>query len=197
MNRHANARARSQARGARDGPAWGSWVGIVAVVLGILLAAAHATEITRQGVMLTAAPADTRSLPAADCPADELEEEGLTLAECEQLVSDVRSQALSAPPWYPTAQFAIAGTGTLLALLSVIAGTALLDRRPWAGGAALAAFVALAAVDVAGFIAAVNAGPILRSARLWPLVVWFTLHLMLATAAAAGRRSDVAAETVP
>src|SRR5690606_36093721 len=90
--------------------AWTSWLGIVAIVLGLLLTADHGTEWTKQAVMAGATPADGR-LPAAECPEDELIEEGLTLEECEQLVSEVRSFIASAPEWFPGAMTAIAAIG--------------------------------------------------------------------------------------
>jgi hypothetical protein len=40
-------------------------------------------------------------MPAADCLAEELEEEGLSLAECEHMVATVKGIALSAPDWFP------------------------------------------------------------------------------------------------
>lgn len=172
--------------------AWASWLGVVAVVLGVLLAAGHGTEWTKQAVIAGATPAGGR-LPPAECPEDELIEEGLSVAECEQLVSDVRSFIASAPEWFPPAMTAVAAAGTALAIVSVLIGAALLDRRRWAPGAAIAVFGALAAVDAAEFVVTVNAGPILRGEYLWPSLVWLTAHLMMTIGAAAGRTVPAAA----
>lgn len=177
---------------ARARSPWQSWLGIVAVVLGVLAAAAHGTEWMKQRVIVNAAPADGL-FPAAECPEDELIEEGLSVAECEQLVSNVRSFVVSAPAWFPRLQSWLAAAGTLLALLSVGVGAALVDRRGWAPAAAVVVFGALTLVDGAGFVAAVNTGPILREVYLWNVLLWFFVHLMMTLGAAAG----IAAERAP
>jgi hypothetical protein len=61
-------------------------------------------------------------MPAADCPAEELEEEGLSLAECEHMVATVKGIALSAPDWFPNFQMVLSGIGTASAFLSTIVG---------------------------------------------------------------------------
>jgi len=174
------------------GPAWQSWLGIVAIVLGVLLAATHGTEWMKQRVLINATPADGH-LPAAECPEDELIEEGLSVAECEQLVSNVRSQVVSAPPWFPGLQSMLAAVGTVLAILSIGVGAGLIERRGWAPGAAIGVFGALTLVDAASFVAAVNTGPILRDVYLWNVLLWFFVHLMMTLGAAAGRASTAAA----
>ena len=174
------------------GAAWESWLGIVAIVLGVLLAASHGTEWMKQHVISAATPADG-ILPAAECPEDELIEEGLSLAECEQLVANVRNYIVSAPPWFPRVQSMLAAAGLVLAILSIGVGAALIDRRSWAPAAAIAVFGALTLIDAAGFVAAVNTGPILRDVYLWNVLLWFFVHLMMTLGAAAGRVSTAAA----
>jgi hypothetical protein len=49
-------------------------------------------------------------------------------------------------------------------------------------------FGALAALDVIGFVAVVNAGPLLRDFYLWQLLLWFLIHLMMTVAAVVGRQ---------
>ncbi len=169
---------------ADSGPAWASWLGIAAVVLGLLLAAAQATELMKQAVIAHAAPAAAGAAAAA-CPADELAEEGLSAGECLQLVSNVRNLTVSAPDWFPPWQMALSAAGSMFAVLSVIAGVALLDRRAWAPGAAAASFAALTAIDAGSFVAVLNTGPILRDLYLWPLLSWFVIHLMMTAAAVA------------
>src|SRR5690606_22555788 len=137
------------------GAAWESWLGVVAVVLGVLLAAASATEWTRQHVMSIAAPAHGE-LPAAECPEDELIEEGLSVAECEQLVSNIRSYLVSAPAWFPGLMTFLSAAGTILALASVVVGAALVHHRPWASAAAIPVFGGLAVIDAIGFLGVIN-----------------------------------------
>jgi len=173
------------------GPAWESWLGIVAIVLGVLLTAAHGTEWMKQVVIAAATPDDGR-LSAAECPEDELIEEGLSAEECAQLVSNVRNLVVSAPRWFPAFQTALAAVGTVIAFASIIVGAALLNNRPWAPAAAVVMFSALAAVDAVGFVGAVNAGPILRDVYLWSFLLWFLIHLMMTMGAAAGHASESA-----
>lgn len=179
---------KSTANGAH-GPAWENWLGIVAIVLGVLLAAAQGTELTRQFVIASSTPSDGR-LPAAECPEDELIEEGLTRAECEQLVSNVRGFIVSAPPWFPRFQSVLAATGVVLAIVSIVVGAALVNREAWGAAAAVPAFAALALVDAAAFAGAVQTGPILRDLYLWNFLLWFVIHLMMTLGAAAGRATS-------
>ncbi len=126
-------------------------------------------------------------MPAADCPSEELEEEGLTLAECEHMVANVKGIALSAPGWFSGFQVVLSGIGTVIAFLSIIVGAALVNYRSWAPTVALLTFVALIAIDVIGFMAAVNAGPILRQIYLWNILLWFFIHLIMIAGVVAGR----------
>jgi cytochrome b561 len=159
----------------------GSRLGVAAILLGVLFAAIEGNEWMRQGVMEWAAP-PTLALPAAECPEDELEEEGLSAAECEQLVSDVRSYLASRPAWFFEAQTALAGIGALLAILSIVAGARLVNGRVGAARLGLLAYTGLAAIDTGHFVAAQLAGPILRGIHLPPALLWFFVHLALALA---------------
>lgn len=109
--------------------------------------------------------------PAADCPPEELEEKGLSLAECEHMVANVKGIALSAPDWFPGFQIVLSGIGTVIAFLSIIVGAALVNYRGWAPTVAILTFAALIAIDVIGFMAAVNAGPILRQIYLGDILL--------------------------
>jgi len=175
--------------GSAPGAAWESWLGVVAIVLGVLLTAAHGTEWTRQHVLAIAAPANGE-LPPAECPEDELIEEGLSVGECEQLVSNVRSYLVSAPSWFPGLMTSLSAAGTILALASVVVGAALVDHRAWASAAAIPVFGGLALIDAIGFIGVINAGPILRGLYLWNVLEWFVIHLMMTVGAAAGRAAS-------
>src|SRR5690554_3900531 len=176
----------SSVTGSARGAAWESWLGAVAVVLGVLLAATHGTEWMRQHVITTAAPAHGE-LPQAECPEDELIAGGLSVAEGEQLVGTVRSYLASAPAWFPTLMTRLAAAGTVLALASVVVGAALVDHRAWASAASIPVFGGLAAIDAVGFMGAVNTGPLLRALYLWNILLWFFVHLMMTVGAAAGR----------
>ena len=156
-------------------------LGIAAILLGVLFAALEGNEWMRQGVIEAAAP-PTLELPAAECPEDELEEEGLSAAECEQLVSDVRSYLASRPDWFFEAQTALACIGTLLAILSIVAGAWLVNGRVGGAWLGLLVYSTLSAIDVGHFIAAQLAGPILRGIHLPPALLWFFVHLALALA---------------
>ena len=172
-------------------PAWASCLGVVAVVLGILLTATHANEWMKQGVLARHAPA-SKVLPAARCPADELEEEGLSVAECEYMVSRLEGLIQVTPPWFARTQTALASIGTLVAFASIIMGAALVDFRQWAPRAAAITFGVLMAIDVIGFIAALNSGPVIREIYLWDAVVWAAIHLMMIVGAVSGWRYELA-----
>ncbi|MGH8478721.1 MAG: hypothetical protein ACREXK_03855 [Gammaproteobacteria bacterium] len=171
------------------GPAWASWLGIIAVVLGIFLTAAHGNELMKQAVITQSTPAGDQ-FPAADCPEDELEEERLSLAECEHMVAKIQGVILSTPEWFPGFQMALASAGITMACLSIVVGAALVDYRSWAPVAAVLMFSALTAIDVIGFMAVVNTGPLLREMYLWNILLWFFIHLMMTVGAAAGRHNE-------
>lgn len=174
------------------GPAWASWLGVVAIVLGVFLTATHGNEWMKQAVITQ--PADAgEQIAEPDCPADELEEEELSLAECEQLVAHVQTITVSRPDWFRGFQIGLSALGMLIAFGSVIVGAALLNHRSWAPVAALLTFGALAAIDVVGFIAVVNAGPLLRDLYLWNLVLWFLIHLMMTVAVFVGQQAETTA----
>ncbi len=168
------------------GPEWASWLGVVAIVLGILLTATHGNEWMKQVVVMQSTPTRDQ-VPAADCPRDELVEEDLSVAECKQMVSNVRNLVVSSPSWFPAFQATLAAVGTVIAFLSVVVGAALVNFRGWAPAAAMLTFGALAAIDLIGFIGAVNTGPILRSLYLWDILVWFFIHLMMMAGIVAAR----------
>lgn len=171
---------------------WVGWLGSVAVVLGIVLAATDGTELMKQAVSVEPAiPAEQVS--AADCRADELKEEGFAFAECKQMVANIQSLTVSRPGWFRRLQIGLAGLGTILALGSILVGVALVDNRSWAPAGAILAFAALTGLDGVGFIAAVNGGPIIRQLYLGDILLWFLLHLMMTVAAVAGYVGDRAA----
>ena len=70
-------------------PNWASILGVVAIMLGVFLTAMHGTELMKQSVMTSNMPA-SGEMPAADCPLGELDEEGITLEQCEFLVDYVQ-----------------------------------------------------------------------------------------------------------
>lgn len=179
----------SYSNSASRGPGWASALGVVAIVLGVFLTGYHGNELMKQAVTVNAMPASDK-MPAADCPQEELEEEGLTLAECEYLVSHIEGIALSTPDWFPTVQMGLAATGMVLAFISIIVGGALVNYKSSAVTAAILVFAALTLVDVAQFTAVVNTGPLLRDIYLWNILLWFLIHMMMMVAAIAGRHSE-------
>ncbi|WP_438971600.1 hypothetical protein [Methylophaga sp.] len=170
-------------------PAWASILGVIAIMLGVFLTAVQANEAMKQAVIVEHMPA-SGIMPEADCPPEELEEEGITVAECEYLIEHVKGVALSAPDWFPGAQMTLAGVGALLAFISIIIGGALVNYSPAASTAAVAIFSGLAAIDLLQFAVVVNTGPTLREVYLGGILLWFILHLMLLVGAIAGRHTQ-------
>ncbi|HEX2138624.1 MAG TPA: hypothetical protein VHG33_02820 [Woeseiaceae bacterium] len=171
------------------GPGWASGLGAVVVLLGVLLAAWHGNEWMKLAIV-GVPPWSLAQMPDADCEADELEEEGLTLAECRQLALSMHDISISAPDWFPAFHIAVSAAGLLLALLSVFAGVALVDYRQWAAATALTTLGALAVLDVVSFVGVVMVGPLIRQMYLWSILLWFFIHLSMAVAALAGYRNE-------
>lgn len=172
-------------------PDWASRLGIIAVLLGILLAAWHANEWMKLAVV-GAPPFTIETMPEPDCEEDELEEEGLSLAECRQLALAVHDISISSPDWFKSFHMTVSGVGTLLALSSVVVGIALVDYRPWAASAAVGIFSALAVLDVVSFTGVVNSGPLIRQMYLWSILLWFFIHLAMAVGGIVGRQNEQA-----
>jgi cytochrome b561 len=172
----------------------GSRIGIAAVLLGVLFTALEGNEWMRQLVFEAMTPASLE-LPAAVCPEDELEEEGISVAECEQLVADVRSYVVSRPDWFASVQATLAALGTLLAFASIVCGAALVAGRSAGIRFGLPIFAALAVIDAGHFVAAQQAGPILRGIHLAPAVLWFSIHGAFALALQVARSQAPMAAT--
>jgi heme A synthase len=170
-------------------PAWASRLGVVAIVLGILLAAWHANEWLKLAIVGTP-PYTIATMPEPDCEEDELVEEGLSLEECRQLAWAVHDISISSPEWFKAFHISVSAAGTLLALFSIFAGIALVDYRPWSVSLAFLTFGALAVVDAVSFTGVVNSGPLIRQMYLWSILLWFFIHLVLAVSAAAARYGE-------
>jgi hypothetical protein len=153
------------------------WLGVIAVLFGLLLLANQGTELLKQAVIVPGSAAEQGI--AAACRLDELEEEGLSRQECELLVSSVQITLASSPDWFRPMQLGLSAFGCLAALLSLTVGFNLVNGKRLPNRWGVASFALLLAIDVAGFLAAVNTGPLLRAQYLWPLLLWFFIHLCL------------------
>lgn len=173
-------------------PDWASRLGVVAILLGVLLAAWHGNEWLKIAIVGTP-PYTVATMPEPDCEEDELIEEGLTLEECRQLAFTVHDISISSPSWFESFHTTVSAAGTLLGLLSIFAGVALVDYRSWSPGAAVTVFGGFAALDAVSFIGVVNTGPIIRQMYLWSILLWFFIHLAMAVAAMVGRQDEQAA----
>ena len=170
------------------GPAAATCLGIVAVLFGTLFTAAQGNELMVQAVIAPGTAA-ARNVPA-DCRKDEAEQEGVSVAECELMVANVKVMIASRPDWFRGAQMGLACLGTLVAFGSILIGVALVDYRQWAPGAAALTFAILVALDVAGFAAALYTGPLLRALYLWNMLLWFSIHLTMTIGAVVGRQAE-------
>jgi hypothetical protein len=170
-----------------EAPDWASRLGVIAILLGILLASWQANEWLKLAVVGTP-PYTVATMPEPDCEEDELEEEGLSATECRQLAYAVHDISISAPDWFKSFHIAVSATGVVLALLSVLSGIALVDCRRWAPAAAVSVFSALAVLDAVSFTGVVNTGPILRQMYLWSILLWFFIHLAMTISAFVGRQ---------
>jgi len=173
-------------------PDWASRLGVIAILLGILLAASQANEWLKLSIV-GSPPYTVATMPEPDCDEDELAEEGLSLTECLQLAYAVHDISISAPDWFKSFHITVSVVGMVLALLSVLVGIALVDYRPWAGAAAVSVFGALAVLDVVAFTGVVNTGPMIRQMYLWNILLWLFIHLAMAIGAIVGRQDEQAA----
>ncbi len=170
-------------------PHWASILGVVAIVLGVFLTAMHGTEWMKHSVISTHMP-ESGVMPAADCPEEELEEEGITIAQCEFLVDYVAGFVESAPEGFSDSMKTLAFIGTIVAFVSVIIGGALVNYTTWSANASIAVFAGLALIDVLQFSVVVGAGPLIRDIYLWSVLLWLILHAMLLVGAIAGRQFE-------
>jgi hypothetical protein len=176
------------------GPAWASWLGAVAIVFGIFLAADQGNELMKQIVIAPDSAAVQDKL--LKCPEDELEEEGISMAECELMATNIKNMIVSRPDWFRAFQITLMTIGILVAAGSILVGVALVDYRQWAPTAAIVIFGGLLAIDLIGFMAAVNTGPLLRATYLWDILLWFIIHLMMLAGAFAGRSEEIMAAQI-
>ncbi len=152
-----------------------SWLGVLMVLFALLLLAAQGTELLKQTVLAPGSSA-VLGIPA-DCRQDELEEEGLSLEECQLMVSVVRASLSSAPDWFRSLQWALALSACLAAALATAVGVGIAGGRARLNRLAAPTFALLLLLDVIAFVAAVNTGPLLRAQYLWPSLLWFFIHL--------------------
>ena len=153
------------------------WLGIIAVLFGILLLANHGNELLKQFVLIPGSAAEL-FLPA-DCRVDELEEEGLSQQECELMVSNVQIALVSSPQWFRPAMLWLSALGIFFGIFSIVIGIAFVGGRKMNLTMAKFCFAALLTVDLCTFIAVVNTGPLLRAQYLWPTLLWFFIHLTI------------------
>ncbi len=157
-----------------------SRLGVVAVLFGLLLLASQATELLKQAVI---APASTAELGfPADCRADELEEEQLTLRECQLMVSSVQITLASSPVWFRPLQISLSTFACFASIASIIVGASLVRKSESSLQIAVPVFALLLLLDAIGFISVLNTGPLLRAQYLWPQLLWFFIHLCLLAA---------------
>ncbi len=159
-----------------------SWLAAVVMLFGLLAFAGHSNELLKQIVIAPGGSADLGL--AADCRADELEEEQLSLAECQLMVSNVRIILNSSPGWFRSFQLTLSSIGITAALFSTVIAFGMINRKTPVLGLALISVGLLLLLDVIGFVAAVNIGPLLRAQYLWPLLLWIAIHLCMLLAVA-------------
>lgn len=174
----------------RHGNSLGTWTGVLAVVLGLLLAAEFGVL---GGTHFAIGPQTTEQWSKSwRCPADELAEENVSLAECQSMAARVGAIIAARPAWFRPAQIALGSVGVIAALVSVIVAIGMVDRRRWAARAAVFSFSVLLGLDALQIAMAAQTGPVLRSESLWKFVPWGVVHLALLTAVLAGMQAFVA-----
>jgi len=158
-------------------PVSGAGFGAIIVLFGLLAFAGHGSEFLKQVVLAPGSSAELGIAP--DCRADELDEENLTVLECQLLVSNVQMQLASSPHWFRTVQLLLSGVGMVVALGSLPVGFAFVHNRLPMIKSGITCFGLLLALDLIGLIGAASTGPLLRAQYLWPLFLWLNIHLCL------------------
>lgn len=156
------------------------WIGLISVLFGLLLLASHGNELLKQLVVAPGSVAE-QGVPA-DCREDELEEENLSLLECELLVSNVQIILASSPDWFRPAMLLFSTLGSLFAVFSIYLGMSVVAQSKLGSISLKACFGGLLAIDLLIFVAASNTGPLLRAQYLWPTLLWFFVHATLLAA---------------
>ncbi|MBM88464.1 MAG: hypothetical protein CMQ41_08825 [Gammaproteobacteria bacterium] len=160
------------------------WIGVVAVLFGILLLANHGNELLKQ-LVITPLSAAELGIPA-DCRADELEEENISLLECRLMVANVQITLASSPDWFRPVMLLLASLGSLFAVLSVYVGISLFSHSKTKPLLVKICFGALLSTDLLMFIAASNTGPLLRAHYLSSILLWLFVHATLFSAVIVG-----------
>ncbi|HSR63622.1 MAG TPA: hypothetical protein VLN56_09480 [Gammaproteobacteria bacterium] len=171
-----------------EGPGWASWLGIMAIAFGIYLAAVHGTEVLSQ-IVYAPDTAAVHDVPI-DCEEEELVEEGISLEECNLMGTTAKNVILSSPDWFRSFHIGLSAIGTIIAIVSVFIGIALVDYRKGVVVPAILTFGLLLAIDIIGFLAVVNAGPLLRAMYLSDTLLWSLIHLIMIAGLLAGFHSE-------
>ena len=167
---------------------------VLIMLFGLLLLASHSNELLRQIVITPGSSADL-GVEAA-CREDELEEEQLSLQECRLMVVDVQIILSSSPAWFRPYQMTLSSFGIAAALFSIVTAFGLINRQSPSFRSVAVSMGILLLVELAGFLAAVNTGPLLRARYLWPLLLWFVVHpcVLVAAIRLAQQQGEVGSE---
>ena len=128
------------------------WIGVTSLLFGVLLIANHGNEILRQFVIVPDSVAE--SAVVADCRSDELEEENLSLRECQLMVSNVQIILASSPSWFRSVSICLYLLGFVSALLSLVFGMRFVSSPNSAQRPLRASLVSLVFIDLLIFVAA-------------------------------------------
>jgi len=152
-------------------------LGTIIVLFGLLAFASNANEILKQWVVAPGSAAELNIAP--NCRPDELEEEDITVLECQLLVSNLQIQLASSPVWFRSYTLILSSLTSMLALGSLIVGFSFVNRKEQGRKLGIFCFALLLIIDTSNFIAATATGPLLRAIYLWPALLWFFIHLSL------------------
>ena len=154
----------------------GKLLAVLTILFGVLFFASSSNELLKQAVLT----ADFSVLQQeADCRADELEEEGLSLRECELMLVQVEIFLASSPNWFRSVQQTFSVIGIAASLASIGLALSLDSRRSFPIRALVWVLSGLVVLDSGMFVVALQTGPLLRAQYLWPLILWFFIHLCL------------------
>ncbi|MFK7864641.1 MAG: hypothetical protein AB8B95_10500 [Pseudohongiellaceae bacterium] len=146
---------------------------VLTALFALLFFASSNNELLKQYVLTESA--EQSLIGEADCRADELLEEGLSVRECQLMRIQLEIVYESSPDWFRSAQILL----NAMAMVSAVGVIALVTFRPLRARSQLLLVVLIlfVVIDALSFLAALQTGPLLRAQYLWPTLLWFFIHL--------------------
>lgn len=151
---------------------------VLTILFGLLFFAQSSNELLKHTVLTQ--EAEQSLAGEADCRADELIEEGLSVRECELMRVQLEIYYVSIPSWFRSAQMVLQSIAVSGAIASIGLSLAISQITPRRVSSLSLVLVTLLLIDIAGLLISLQTGPLMRAQYLWPSLLWIFIHLSLA-----------------